>query len=95
MATKKKKSTAKKKAKKPIKKTSVKKRTRKQAASKHGKAVADPKTQSKAKARPVTKSKARRVNGAIGELDKVLHGIGAERADRIRERVRFVLNSFR
>ena len=92
-----KKPTAKKKTSK--KKTSVKKSTARKPRSKHGLAVADPKTQTrpkpKAKARPSTKSKRVRVDGAIGALDDVLHGIGAERAERIRQRVRSILTLFR
>ena len=55
-------------------------------------------TARKPKARSVTKSmklKWKRVEGAIGALDEVLTGLGAERADRIRERVRSILNSFK
>ena len=93
----------KKKTTKTAKKTSVKKRTRRQAAGKHGLAVADPKTQRrpatkstarkpKARARPPAKSKRLRVEGAIGALDEVMAGLGAEQAEAIRQRVRSILN---
>ena len=76
-----KKPSTRKKLKKPIvgKSTARKPRSR---------AVADPKTQ-----RPKTKK--HRVDGVVAALDDVLHGIGAERADRIRQRVRAILTSFR
>ena len=54
-----------------------------------------PAVKPKAKAQPATKSKRLRAEGAIGALDEVLTGIGTERAERIRRRVRAVLNSFR
>ncbi len=47
------------------------------------------------RSRPGTKSKRVRVDGAIGALDEVLTGVGAERAETIRQRVRSILNSFR
>jgi len=71
--------------------------TKKKPTAKHGLAVADPKTQTKAKAkaRPPAKSKRVRVDGAVASLDEVLVGIGAERAEAVRQRVWVILNSFR
>ena len=54
-----------------------------------------PAVKPKAKAQPATKSKRLRVEGAIGALDEVMAGLGAERAEVIRQRVRSILNSFR
>lgn len=81
----KKKTTAKKKARKPSVKKSTARKPR----------LAKLPAAAKRKSRPATKTKKQRVDGAIGALDEVLHGIGAERAERIRQRVRSVLASFR
>ena len=95
MATKKK-TTAKKT--KTKKKTIAKKKTSKKKQSAITKAIVKKSTARKPRlksTRPATKSKRMRVEGTVAALDGVLHGIGAERAERIRQRVRALLNSFR